>query len=85
MFRRIRQQRDLPGAFDRPGQDALVFGTGARTASRMNASGIRDVLLQQSDVFVVDMVDLFGAELADFATTASTTGSPAAATRAAVE
>jgi hypothetical protein len=72
----------MAGPLDGLGQKALMAGTGPRTATRVDASGLGDIVLQQTDVFIVDVADLLGAELADFATTSATTAAKASAAAA---
>src|SRR5512146_1246766 len=64
--RRERQQRDIPGLLDGLGKTALVRRAHTRQASRNNLAALGNKLAEQANVFVVDVVDLLGAELAHF-------------------
>src|SRR4030088_3020846 len=63
----IGDQCDLPRAFDRRLQLALVHGAGARNAARQNLAALGHERPNQLHVLVIDVVDLVRAELADLA------------------
>jgi hypothetical protein len=59
------QQGDVAGPFDRGCQAALVRGAYAGEAARHDLPALGHKLLQQPHVLIVDIVNLFDAELAD--------------------
>src|SRR5437764_231628 len=63
----VWNQRDLPGSLDRRLQLPLVHRAGARDAARQDLPALGHERADQLDVFVVDVVDLVRAELADLA------------------
>jgi hypothetical protein len=60
-------QRQLTRPLDGRVQLALVRRARARDAARQNLPALRHERSEQLDVFVIDVVDLVGAELAHFA------------------
>src|SRR6186997_863600 len=68
LIRRVRQQRQLPGAHDGHAQAALMLRARAGNPPRQHLAALGDEAAQQLDVLVVDVVDLVRAELADFTT-----------------
>src|ERR1051325_9573351 len=62
---RERQQRDDARALDRALQLALMQRARAGDAARKNLAALGDELLERLHVFVVDVLDLLDAELAD--------------------
>jgi hypothetical protein len=59
------QQSDVARLFDGAGQPPLVCGADTGQAAGNNLPPLRDELLQQPNIAVVDRVDLLHAELAD--------------------
>src|SRR2546426_11112148 len=62
---RVRQQRDITGALDGFGKHALMYGAVARDASRQNLAPLRGVVLQQPQVFKVDLINFLDAKPAN--------------------
>src|SRR4051794_8941182 len=54
MFRRQRQKRKMPRAFDGESEFALMARTGANFATRANLAAIRQVAAQLFRVLVID-------------------------------
>jgi len=65
MLFRERQQRDVARLLDGRRQAMLVRGTDASQAARHDLAALGHELAEHAVVFVVDVFDLFGAELAD--------------------
>src|SRR3954470_20819403 len=65
LVRGERDQRQMARPLDGLLQGALVVGTGTRNPPRQDLRALGNELLEQLDVFVVDVVDLVGAELTD--------------------
>src|SRR5262249_28047427 len=63
-----RQQRDVARLLDRQGKPPLVRRANARQTPGNDLSTLRDKLREQTNVLVVDVLDLLDAELADFLT-----------------
>ena len=61
-----RQQGDIPGLLDGPGQSALMRSTHAGDPARHNLAAFGHKPLQQPDIAIRDRIDLLGTELADF-------------------
>lgn len=61
----IREQRNVPGAFDRHGHLALVLRAIAGYAARHYLGSLRDVPAKPGSIFVVDVLDLVHAKRAD--------------------
>src|SRR6478609_2112647 len=61
---RERHQSDVPRLLDRFRQTALVRGTHARDTAGRDLAAFADEASQQTDVFVVDVVDFVDAESA---------------------
>jgi hypothetical protein len=68
-----RQQGDVPRALDGCCQRALMLGAGAGLATGTDLAAIADVPLQQCYVLVVDVLNLFSTELANFLAAGETT------------
>src|SRR5947207_5537964 len=69
LIRREREERGDARALDRVLQLALMQRAGSGDAARKDLAPLRDELLQHLHVFVVDVLELLDAELADaFAT-----------------
>src|ERR671914_331515 len=64
---RVGKQRHLPGVLDGGGDVALVLGAVAGDPAGADLAPVAHELAQQVDVLVVDVVLLFGAELAELA------------------
>src|SRR5712691_7991846 len=62
---RVRQQRDIARALDGFGKHALTYGAVAGDASRENLASLGSVVLQQPQVFKVDLINFLDAEAAD--------------------
>jgi len=69
MRRGVRQKGDVPCALDGARQDTLMLGAHAGSATPLDAPTRRDVLLEHIGVFVVNGLDVIGAESADPAPT----------------
>lgn len=54
----------MPRPLDRQGQSALVFGTNASLASRLDLASIGYVLAQQSCILIAYRIDLVHTEMA---------------------
>jgi hypothetical protein len=74
--RRKRQQRHVSCALNRLRQHALMLGAGAGLTSGTDFSLLRDVSLQQIQALVIDLFDLFSAELALFSASSESTARP---------
>src|SRR6266705_195647 len=61
----VRQQCDITGALDGFGKHALMYGAVARDVSRENLASLGGVVLQQPQVFEVDLIDFLDAKAAD--------------------
>src|SRR5712691_6350915 len=72
----VRNQRDLTRALDGRLQLPLMHRAGAGDAPRQNLAALGHEGTEQLDVFVVDVVDLVRAELADFAPAEQRTALP---------
>jgi hypothetical protein len=59
----------VPRPLDRQGQSALVFGTNASLASRLDLASIGYVLAQHSCILVLYRIDLVHTEIALFLAT----------------
>jgi hypothetical protein len=59
-----RQQRHVPGPFNRSCQDALMLGACPRFTSRANLALLRDVSLENLGLLIVEGLDFLSAELA---------------------
>src|SRR5690349_1431208 len=57
----------MPCPLEGHGQGALVPGTGAGLAARLDLAPLRQVAAQAIHIFVVNIGQLFGAEATDFA------------------
>src|SRR5437763_7868887 len=66
----IRQQRELARPFEGRGEPALVLGTGAGLAARLDLAALGEEAAQARRILVVDALDVVNAEAADAATTA---------------
>src|SRR5438874_10482675 len=66
LFARERQQRNVACLLDRVVQLSLVGRAHTRDSSRHDLCSLRNELRKQLHVFVVDRIDAFDAELADF-------------------
>src|SRR6185312_15585237 len=66
---RKRQQGDVAGALDGRGQLALMRRADAGQTPRHNLAALSNKLLQQTHVLVVDVVNCFDAEFANFLAT----------------
>src|SRR5580658_5072763 len=64
--RRERQQRDVARLLDGVGQPPLVRGADTGYAARDDLAALRHEGVQQLDVLVIDVVDLFHAKPANF-------------------
>src|SRR5688500_1147849 len=64
----VRQQREVTRTLDRRRELALVERFRARDAARNDLARLGDVLLQRSEIFVVDLLDVFGGDTAQPAT-----------------
>jgi hypothetical protein len=60
------QQSNIPCLLDRQGQASLMRSAHARQATRYNPPAFRYELCEQTNVLVVDGLNLFHAEFADF-------------------
>src|SRR5690606_32469157 len=65
----VRDQRQETGALDGRGQLALVLRLGAGDAAGNDLAGLGEVLAQGVEILVIDLLDTFGGELAELATT----------------
>ena len=77
-----REQRELAGAFEGHIQRALMGGTGAGLAARLNLGAVGQETPQAPEILVVDLFDLVDAELADLATRGEFSAAAAATTAA---
>jgi len=59
-----RQQRQIAGALNRHGQQALVLCTAARNAARQNLTAFRNVLAELVCVLIINLFSLIYAEAA---------------------
>jgi hypothetical protein len=60
------QKGDVTGALDGLGQLALMLGARASLASRPDLAATAHIAIQQRQILVVDCLNIFSAELADF-------------------
>ena len=67
----VGKKRNDSRALDRIGQLTLVSGAGARNSAGQDLGALGDVLSQSVDVLVVNVINLFRAELADFSSLAA--------------
>jgi hypothetical protein len=82
VMRGERQQGDIAGLLNGPGQPPLVRGTHAGQAPGNDLASLGDELLQQADIPVGDGVDLLGAELTDLLAAEELAASAGTAARA---
>jgi hypothetical protein len=80
-----REQRDVAGALDGHGQRALVPGACPQLAARLDLAALTDVASQASDVLVVHMLDVVGAERTHLAAWRESATAAAGATTGAPE
>lgn len=73
LFACVRQNRHVSGAFDRRGQRTLMDRTGAGHPAGQDFTAFRDKLAQTVPVFVIDQINVFRAEGADFSAAAART------------
>jgi hypothetical protein len=64
----VRQQSQEAGALDSGAQLTLIAGLGTGQASRHDLGVFLDVFLQDFNILVVDLFDLFSREAAELAT-----------------
>src|SRR6185295_13728865 len=76
----VRQQREVTRPLDRRRELALVERLRAGDAARDDLARLGDVLLQDGQILVVDLLDAFGRETAELATTGEGAVATAAAT-----
>ena len=62
----IRQQRQEAGPFNGSRQLPLVAGFGSGDSARDDLAGLSDIALQSGDIFVIDLLDVFSGEAAEF-------------------
>jgi hypothetical protein len=74
----------VAGALERGGQPALVLGTRASLATRLDASAVGKIAPDLHGVFVIDERDLLSAERTDFAASEVTSAAIAVAVPAVV-
>src|ERR1700709_750883 len=67
LVRGERDERQVACPLDRLLQGALMVGAGPRDPPRQDLGALRDELLEELDVLVIDVIDLVGAELTDLA------------------
>src|SRR5713101_7414034 len=67
LLRHVRNQRDLTRALDGRLQFSLMHGARAGNPARQNLAALGNERPDDLHVFVIDVVDLVRAELADFA------------------
>ena len=65
-----RKQRNVTRSFDRFRQLSLMFRASARHSAGQNLRTLRDELAQSCDILIIDLLDLFRAEYADFLSSA---------------
>src|ERR671928_800326 len=64
----IRQQRQLARPFEGRGEPALMLGTGAGLAARLDLAALREEAAQARRILVVDALHVVNTEAADAAT-----------------
>ena len=78
-FRRKRKKRNVARPLDRQPQTPLVGGADAGNPQWRDFAPLRDKLLEQPDILIVNVVYPFDAELADLSPTRVLPSWPAAA------
>jgi len=68
----VGKQRQKAGSFDSFGKLALVTRFGASNAAWNNLAGLSDVLLEDLEIFVIDLFYAFGSETAKLTTSEKT-------------
>src|SRR5215218_5742856 len=64
----VRQQREVTRTLDRRRELALIERFRARDAARNDLARLGDVLLENAQILVIDLLDVFGGETAELAT-----------------